>query len=391
MLRKITTLLLCVAALSFAGCKEEPWVAKVDGKPLTLQEFENYYYANHRPIYDASRDEIDSLAKDPKEVQRNPYLNRQKFLEQYIRQHLVEKMIDEEELLVGDKEYESLKYLQSLSLVVARYSKMKFTENLNVTPEEIEAEYQAHKDYYADQPANKVEKIIEQKVKYDKYQALSNDVIDSLKDKRRIKRNKEIIDAVVDDDPSNDPSEGVLFTIDEDFTLTVDDFLNFYYAQHKPVYGVDKDEIDTLAKNPQAVQQNPLLDKRVFLQQFIDQKLVYDEAMNGEFSLKDDKELEYFIKIQETITKIGYYIKKKYSDELEPTDEEIDQVYQQNKENFQGVPATQIEAYLKPRILQQKLQQKGAELIQNAKEESIIEYNNKTLKSESVASKETGQ
>lgn len=379
MTKRIILLLLFTFAVQLTACKSEPWVAKVDGEPLTLEEFENYYYANHMPIYDVSREEIDKLAKNPQEVQRNPYLNRQKFLEQFIRQQLVEKMIDEEKLLEGDQEYEALKFLQDLSLIVARYSKLKFEGKLNVTQDDIEKEYAANREYYASQPAAQVEKLIEQKLMHEKYQSLSEEIISDLKSKRKIERNEDVIQKMMDFNTANDPAEGVLFSIDNDFKMTVEDFNNFYYAQHKPLYSLNRDEINKIAQTEMAQRQNPLLNRKVFLEQFIQQKVLYDEAMNGEFNLKDDQSLEYFIKIQETIIKIGYYIKKKYSEELEPTNAEFDSVYQQYKDRFEGVPANQVEAYLKPRILQQKLQQKGAELIENAKEKSVIEYNNKVL------------
>jgi hypothetical protein len=379
MVKKTFGLFFIFILLILSACKEDPWVARVDGKALTLEEFENYYYANHMPIYDVSREEIDKLAKNPQEVQRNPYLNRQQFLEQFIRQQLVEKMIDEEGLLDDDKELEALLFLQRLSLVVARYSKLKFEGQLNITQQEIDTEYQENNELYAGKSTNQVEMMIKQKLQYVKYQQMAKEIIDELKTSRKIERNEDIIQKMTDMDTSNDPSDGVLFSIDGDFKVTVEDYNNFYYAQHKPLYDLSRSEIDTIAATEAAQKANPLINRKIFFDQLLQQKLLYDEAMEGEFNLKEDKDMEYFVKIQSTITKIGFYIKKKYSAQMKPTDAEYEEVYQQYKERFQGVPVKQVEAYLKPHILQQKLQMKGTELIDNAKQASVIEYNNKVL------------
>lgn len=379
MLKRTSVCILLFILTLFASCKNEPWVAKVDGEAFTLEEFENYYYANHISVYNKSREEIDKLASDSKEVSRNPYLNRKKFLEQLIRYELVMKKIENEGLLKDDHEFESILFLSNLSIVVNKYASLKFKDKLQITDAEVEAEYAANKEQYKEMQANQVQNLIKQKLEYTKYRELSDQLLEDLKSQHKIDRNEDLIKKVTEAE-KNDPSlDDTLITIDGKEKFTVKDFYDYYYAQHKSIYDATNEDIDKIAINPAQLQQNPLLNKKTFLDQFISQKLVYNEALDGEFKLKDDVDLQYMMKMQEKVLTFGYYIKKKYSKDFEPTDAEIDTVYQQYKENFKGASAQQIEAYIRPQIMQAKSQQKMNELIETAQEESVIEYNNKVL------------
>ncbi|MDA3900892.1 MAG: hypothetical protein PF637_10275 [Spirochaetes bacterium] len=376
----VFTFLILLAALPLISCGD-PWVAKINGEKLTLEELNNFYYANHVLTYKkSSNEEVDELAANPEEVQKNPYLSKQKFLEQIIRQKLVSDMIDEEGILKDDREYEAFVYFQHLNLIVNRFSELKFENKIDVTMEDIDKEFQANRAMYEQAPLDQAEKYIRQKIQYEKLQALSDEVLSEIKGKHKIVRNAELLKGATSKDPAKRPSEGVLLTVDEKEKLTVPLFNALYYVQHTANYDLTNEEVENLATNEEYVAQNPMLDRKLFFEQLVQMILFHDEAFNGEeFKLKDDKNIIYMLKIQEDVMKVGYYIRKKFRDELNPTDDEINKVYNENKERFKGAPLDQAAQYIHQQILAQRLQQKGNEIVQNAKEQSVIEYNLKAL------------
>lgn len=385
---------LAVALLFLSACGD-PWVAQINGEKITLKEFNKYYYANHRSIYSKSNEEIDKLAEDPQMVQQNPYLKKQQFLEQLIRQLISINKIEKEGFLKGDHEFKLITQIQRETLTVSYYAKKKFAGKLDITKEDIDREYQENKDYYAQFQPLQVESIIRQNLQGKKFISLTEDKIKELKQKNKTTKDDALIKALKDPDVTKRPKEGTVVSIEGDQSLSVSDFETIYYAQMRAVYNVDNAEIDRVAADERALSQNPLLDKDVFADELLRQKLVYKEALaDEEFDLKNDEDLEYVIKIQENIITVSQYIKKRYEKELEPTVEEIDAVYQANKDRYQSIPATEIERYLKPMILQQKLQMKGFDFIQKAIEDCQIVYNNKVLKgdsSEEGSSKDTAK
>jgi len=371
-----------------AGCGDV-WVAQINGEKITLKEFNNYYYANHRSIYSTSNEEIDKLAEDAQAVQKNPYLKKQQFLEQLIRQILATKKIEQEAVLKGDHEFALISQIQRETLTVSYYAKKKFEGKLDISQDEVNTEFQANKDYYSQFQPLQIESIIKQNLQNKKFITYTEETIAELKQKNKTTKDDALITALKDTDVTKRPKEGTVLSIEGDQSLSVSDFELIYYAQMRSVYNISNAEIDQIAMDERAVKQNPLLDKVIFVDELLRQKLVYKEALaSKEFDIKNDKDLEYVIKIQENIITVAQYIKKKYEKELEPTIEEIDQVYQANKERYQDIPATDIERYLRPMILQQKLQMKGYEFIQKAIEDSQIVYNNKALKAVESEKKE---
>lgn len=381
MLKKVSQILLLIfVSTSFFSCGK-PWVAKINGEKLSLEEFNNYYYANSIFVLKKdSREEIDALATKPEEVQKYPYLSKQKFLEQIIRQKLVSEAIDEEGYLKDDIDYDAFVYFQHLTIVVNRFSELKFEGKIDVTMEDIDKEFQSNRALYEQAPLDQAERYIRQKIQYEKLQALSEEVLSEIKGRHKIERDEELVKKAIEKDPAKRPTEGVLLTIDGEEALTVPFFNALYYVQHTSNYDLKNEEVDKLAQSEEYVKQNPMLDRKLFFEQLVQMILFYDEALNGEeFKMKEDKHLEYMLKTQEDIMKVGYYIRKKYRDELNPTDDEINKAYNQNKERFEGVPLDQAAMYIKQQILSQRLQAKGNEIVQNAKERSIIEYNMKAL------------
>ena len=161
-------------------------------------------------------------------------------------------------------------------------------------------------------------------------------------------------------------------------TITQEELDNYYYAQHKSMMNLSKEEIDKLATNPSATAQNPLLNKQEFLEQMIRQQLVYQEAVDAG-ALKND-EVEALIDMTRQSVVMGWYVKDKFKDDIDISQDEIEQVYARQRSRFQGVPIEQAEMYIKQNIHQQKMQMKLREMVENLREESKIEKNTELLR-----------
>ncbi len=161
-------------------------------------------------------------------------------------------------------------------------------------------------------------------------------------------------------------------------TITQEELDNYYYAQHKSMMNLPKEEIDKLATDPSATAQNPLLNKQEFLEQMIRQQLVYQEAVD-EGALEND-EVEALIDMTKQSVVMGWYVKDKFKDDIDISQEEIEQVYNQQRSRFQGVPAEQAELYIKQNIHQQKMQMKLREMVENLREKGKIEKNTELLR-----------
>ena len=163
-------------------------------------------------------------------------------------------------------------------------------------------------------------------------------------------------------------------------TITKEELNSYYYAQHKNMLNLSKEEIDRLASDPSATARNPLLNKQEFLEQMIRQQLVYQEAVDA--GALDDEEVEALIDMTKQSVVMGWYVKDKFKDKIDISQEEIEQVYAQQRSRFQGVPIEQAELFIKQNIYQQKMQMKLREMIENLREESKIEKNVEVLRKE---------
>ncbi|MCU0844933.1 MAG: SurA N-terminal domain-containing protein [Spirochaetes bacterium] len=167
--------------------------------------------------------------------------------------------------------------------------------------------------------------------------------------------------------------------IDSD-TITIDELNTFYYAQQKSLYNLPKEKIDELAADPAQVAKNPTLNKQEFLEQLIRQRLVYKKAMSDGTG-KDD-EVEALMQMAEEAVVVGFYVREKFKNEIEPTAEEVENIYRQQGARFKGVPADQAEMYIKQQLQQQKLQIKIRDMVEALRDEKGIKKNTEFLKKE---------
>ena len=160
--------------------------------------------------------------------------------------------------------------------------------------------------------------------------------------------------------------------------ITIDELNTFYYAQHKSLYNITKEEIDKLASDSSSVEKNPTLNKKEFLEQLVRQRLVYNKAVSE--GVMKDSEVAALVQIAKEAVVVGSYVRQKFKDDIEISDEEIEKLYSKQRKKFKGVPIEQAELYIKQQIVQQKLQGKIRELVENLREERRIERNDSLLK-----------
>ncbi|MFH0977340.1 MAG: hypothetical protein V1874_16290 [Spirochaetota bacterium] len=156
--------------------------------------------------------------------------------------------------------------------------------------------------------------------------------------------------------------------------ITLGQLNSLYYAQQKSLYNdATNAEIDKRAENPEELSKNPTLDKKEFLENVIRQRLVYNKAI--EDGIQKNKELEALIQMAKEAVVVGFYVKEKFKDQINVTDQEIAKIYSDQRARFKGAPIDQAEQYIRQQMMQQKLQMKLREFVEALKEEGGIKRN----------------
>lgn len=163
----------------------------------------------------------------------------------------------------------------------------------------------------------------------------------------------------------------------ENQTITLDELNTIYYAQQKSMYNLPAEKIDELAADPAHVAKNPTLDKEVFLEQLIQQRLVYRQAK--EDGMLKKKELKALMDMAQEAVVVGYFVREKFKNQVEPSDAEVAEIFQKQRNRFQGVPIDQAEMYIRQQVSQQKLQMKIRNLVEGLKEVKKIEKKTELL------------
>lgn len=166
----------------------------------------------------------------------------------------------------------------------------------------------------------------------------------------------------------------------DDETITDNELNAYYYAQMKSIYNLPKEEIDKLAQDPAQLERNPLLNKSNFLEQMIQQRLVYKKAIDD--GILKNEELKTLLDISKEGLVVQYYIREKFKNDIAISPQEVEMVYNQQRTRFKGVPIDQAEMYIKQQLFQQKLNMKIKELVDTLRDERKIEKNMDLLRKE---------
>ncbi|MBN1500472.1 MAG: hypothetical protein JW982_09960 [Spirochaetes bacterium] len=371
MKKSVLITLFCIITLSSCG---KEWVAKIEGKSpskIYIDEFNSLYYAQHRMSYgeEKTNEEIDKLAENLNYIQRNPLLDKKKFLDQLIQIELVVNKAKNDNFIENDEELQSYIDTYTQGAVVNFYAQKKFKDKLVVSDEEIAKEYETNMEMFKNADMDKVENYIKQQLLQKKFVSLGNELIEELKTGSTIEKNADVIKKIKNDETTEDKDWVVKIDGKE---LKAKDYITLYYSQLKTLYNTDKEHIDTLRKTPEAVEKNPLLSHDGFIEQYIRQDLMYKKAVDDKV-FETNPDLKSLITLQEKNLIMSYYLKDKLGKETEVTEDEITGFYQQNADKFANVPADQAENYIRQQISQQKLQRAMSNFITALKEESKIE------------------
>jgi hypothetical protein len=180
----------------------------------------------------------------------------------------------------------------------------------------------------------------------------------------------------------------------DDEIISMEDFNKFYYLTSKMITDVETDEeVDKLAKNP-AYENHPVLSKPGYLDHLIAQKLLYKKAI--EDKTIEQKELHTLLELVKLQTVAQYYLGKKIKNKIIVTEEEVNKIYEENKEESAGEPVDEAKSdYIKKKIKQEIFTQKSKvetnKYIMNLLSESKIDkegFRNFQVKTEKMANPE---
>ena len=377
MLKRTALFALIALFLGMSACSKSPWVAKIDGEKITLDELNTLYYAHNKTYYNfKTNEEVDKIASDAVEKQKNPLLDKKFFLDEIIKQRIVYFKAEKEKVL-SDAEFKSLALSIEESTTAQFMVKTKILDKIQVTDKEIEDIYNTEKAAFKGATLEQANNYIKQQLTQKKLSEETNKFVTELKDKAAIEKNTEAITAISNPDVSKHPKDGFLVKIDGK-EITAKDFSETYYIQIKNMYNFDtNEEVDKIAADPQQVARNPFLNRGYFLDEMIKQKIVYNQAKADKIT--DNADLKGIIRIQTETMALGYYVKKKLVKELEVTPKEIEDVYAREQARFKGVPITSAEEYIKQALKSEKFQKTIAKLVSDLKDEAKIEKNLEVL------------
>lgn len=146
----------------------------------------------------------------------------------------------------------------------------------------------------------------------------------------------------------------------DDEKISINQFNNYYYMFAKMMLNMDKKDVDKAAANPE-IENHPtlnILNKRKFMEFLVSRKLLYIKAFQDDSINKEDlKTIEELSKIQFVSS---YYLLQKLKDDIQVTDQEMNEFYTRNKEQLKGMPMNEeMEARIRQQIFSEKLELKS--------------------------------
>ncbi len=153
-----------------------------------------------------------------------------------------------------------------------------------------------------------------------------------------------------------------------------------YYAFHRQFFQqmlgmvtVSKDEIDKFAADPEMVKGVPTLHKQVFMENMINNRLMYTKAKDDGFANRRDVKL--LLKYQEVQAVATQYFMDKYRDDFVVTDQEIEKVYNEHRAELAKFPVDEAVKRIKANIVRGKMQRKAMMVYSRLREGSGIKWN----------------
>lgn len=153
-----------------------------------------------------------------------------------------------------------------------------------------------------------------------------------------------------------------------------------YYAHHRQLFTqvenmaiLSNENIDDHARNKLMVKRIPTLDKKLFLQELINQRLLINQADAEGYRKKN--EVISLLKMAESTTLVQYYLINKFRDEISVSDAEVKEFYDQNNQRFPNTPIEKVSLKIKQFLAMQKMREKIISYLNTLKESARIERN----------------
>jgi hypothetical protein len=146
----------------------------------------------------------------------------------------------------------------------------------------------------------------------------------------------------------------------DDEKISINQFNNYYYMFAKMMLNMDKKDVDKAAANPE-IENHPtlnILNKRKFMEFLVSRKLLYIKAFQDDSINKEDlKTIEELSKIQFVSS---YYLLQKLKDDIQVTDQEMNEFWNRNKDQLKGMPMNEeMEGRIRQQIFSEKLEMKS--------------------------------
>ncbi len=162
--------------------------------------------------------------------------------------------------------------------------------------------------------------------------------------------------------------------------IGIDELNSIYYAHHKQffqqflnIFNMSNDEIDKYAADPEMQRKIPTLNKQIFLNEIINQRIIYKKAV--ESGISNNKELKALLKIAEETATVQFFVREQFKNDINVSDKEVEEFYTQNRARFKMEPIDVAEKKIRQFLSAQKLSKKMMKYVETVREETKIERN----------------
>ena len=191
----ITIILIILTTLAFSCSQGSNWAAKIDGKKISMKEFNTFYYTQNRTMQSVTtNEEVDALAKEaealpPQQLgQLQKMLIKQNFLDQLIAQKLIYNKAYSDSSIDKD-EMNAIVELTKMQAITSYYLAQKLKDKIQATDEEVEEYYNNNRQALRGIPLNQeVMDRIKQQIVMEKSQMEADIYLRNLLDETIIDR-----------------------------------------------------------------------------------------------------------------------------------------------------------------------------------------------------------
>jgi len=159
------TALLSLSVLMTISCTNSSgdWAAKIDGKTITIDEFNRYYYTQNRMMANVdSNEDVDKLANDPSYA-NHPFLNKSNFLDHLIAQKLIYNRAMNDKSINRD-ELNTILEITKIQTASQYFLGQKLKDKIKVTDEEVAQYYNQNRRQFTGRTANEATAYIRQQI-----------------------------------------------------------------------------------------------------------------------------------------------------------------------------------------------------------------------------------